>query len=124
MINCTKLIKKTINGVTNALPYKAPKNGSTERAQRRIRKQIAKLEPSDLVVIHLSDITFLSSWLQDAVAQDAWPAECAACGWFVNADDFNIRLTTLVAGDGEKDVHIFPIGVITHLKHVKYDKDY
>ena len=81
-----------------------------------------KLNPGDLLVIKLYDLTSNNTWLSDDVAQDYPASECAICGWYVNSDKEVLRVTDKVVGDGDKTITVIPRGSLKSVKVVPYDR--
>lgn len=81
-----------------------------------------KLNPGDLLVIKLKDITAISSWLSDEAACNLPATKCAAVGWFIGEDKKNIRLSFLVAEDGDKTAIVIPKGIIDKVRKIKYER--
>ncbi|MBE3036467.1 MAG: hypothetical protein IMZ70_05225 [Candidatus Atribacteria bacterium] len=81
-----------------------------------------KTKEGTLLVISWEDILARSVWLSDKEAQETQPAHCKTVGWFVNDDEFNIRVTDTVAEDGDKSVMVIPKGCIRKVQIIKYKR--
>lgn len=81
-----------------------------------------KIKEGTLLIIDWEDIVEKSGWLGDEEAQNYPPALCKTVGWFVNDDDSNIRLTSTVANDGDKNITVIPKGVIRQVKKISYKR--
>jgi hypothetical protein len=85
-------------------------------------KNWSKVKEGTLLVINWEDIVSDSSWLKDSVAQKYPPAQCTDVGWFVNEDEFNIRITSSVNSFGEKNISVIPKGVIRDVQKIIYKR--
>jgi len=81
-----------------------------------------KIKEGTLLVVSWDDILARNVWLSDKDAQETQPAHCKSVGWFVNDDKNNIRLTSTVAEDGDKDVVVIPKGCIRKVQVIKYKR--
>jgi len=81
-----------------------------------------KIKEGTLLIITWDDIVADASWLSDDVAQEYPTTVCKDVGWFVNDDKLNIRITSSVAADGDKNIRVIPKGVIRHIKQIKYKR--
>jgi len=48
------------------------------------------------------------------------PTRCEVVGWFIGSDKYNIRLTDMVAEDGDKSVIILPKGCVRKVQRIKH----
>jgi hypothetical protein len=83
-------------------------------------KNWSKIKEGTLLLITWDDIVSDSSWIKDINAQVYPPVCCKDIGWFVNDDKLNIRITTSVSSSGEKNISVFPKGVIRDVIKIKY----
>jgi len=84
--------------------------------------RLPRMKPGDLLVIKLYDLTGHSSWLPDEKAQEFPAMECAVCGWYINRDKNVLRLSSMIAADGDKTILVIPKGFLKSVKVVSYDK--
>lgn len=78
-----------------------------------------KIKSGDLLIITWSDIVEKSSWLSDEEAQGFQPVSCKNVGWFVNTDESNVRITSSVADDGDKNITVIPKGTILDVRKIR-----
>ena len=77
-----------------------------------------RIKTGTILIITWSDIKSESSWLKDDDAKKYAPALCKDVGWFVNDDELNIRLTSSIADDGDKNIVVIPKGTIRDVKKI------
>ena len=85
-------------------------------------KRWDRIKEGTLLIITWDDIVSDSSWLKDSVAQGYPPACCKDVGWFVNDDKLNIRITTSVNSQGEKNISVLPKGCIRNVQKITYKR--
>ena len=77
-----------------------------------------RIKTGTILIITWSDIKSENSWLKDDDAKNYAPATCKDVGWFVNDDELNIRLTSSIADDGDKNIVVIPKGTIRDVKKI------
>lgn len=81
-----------------------------------------EIDSGTLLLITWHDIVSDPSWLTDEKARSIQPALCKNIGWLINSDKLNIRITSSVSGDGDKNVTIIPKGCIRNVQEIKYKR--
>ncbi len=87
-------------------------------------KKWSKIKEGTLLIIVWDDIVSDSSWVKDIDAQRYKPVRCKDVGWFINSDKLNIRITSSVNNMKERNVSVFPKGVIRDVQIIKYDEKF
>jgi hypothetical protein len=84
--------------------------------------KLPRMKPADLLVIKLWDLTNHYNWIPDEQAQEVECTEVAVCGWFINKDKRFIRISAIVACDGEKTILVIPRGFLKSVRVIPYDR--
>lgn len=84
--------------------------------------RLPRMKSGDLLVVKLYDLTTFNGWLPDEKAQEFPATECAVCGWYINHDKKFLRLSNMVAGDGDKTIIVIPKGFLKSVKVIPYDR--
>lgn len=86
------------------------------------KKVSFKYKPGDLLVIRWKDAVAVSGWINDEACQTMELEDAVSVGWFINANDGVLRLTTDINNNG-KNVNVFPQSWIYKITKVDYDRD-
>jgi hypothetical protein len=78
------------------------------------------IKEGTLLIVTWEDILDVSGWLTDKEALNMKPTRCEVVGWFIGSDKYNIRLTDMVAEDGDKSVIILPKGCVRKVQRIKH----
>lgn len=81
-----------------------------------------KVKEGTLLIVTWRDVHSTSEWLSDEVAQDFSTTICKSVGWFINNNDIEIKISSCVAEDGDKNVEAIPIGCIENVKIINYKR--
>lgn len=81
-----------------------------------------KIKEGTLLIITWRDTQSTSDWLSDNAAQNFSSAICKSVGWFINSSDIEIKISSSVAEDGDKNIEAIPIGCIENIKKINYKR--
>lgn len=85
--------------------------------------RLPRMKEGDLVVVKVYDLTNHPGWLSDEKAQNQPLPIVAISGWFINKDKHAIRISSIIALDGDKAITVIPRGSIKMVKVISYDRD-
>jgi len=74
---------------------------------------------NQIIEIYWVDIQHENKWLKEEEAQKFPLPECYTVGYFLNQDEDVVRISPFLGIDKERDVAIFPRGVIKEIKVIR-----